>query len=319
MGFLLIVIIAVVAAVMAIAGEGETERDGSFFSLSIQVEAYRETVTAYAEAEGLEEYVNHILCIMQVETGGQGSDVMNAGDKDANTLYPKERGSITSPEYSIECGVKEFAALLTLAEVSGPGDYDNLPRLYQGYHFGRGYVSFAAGTDREYSPEQAGRYKWEVQLNDARRPDFAKLVHELYLSLSKGSGDFIWPVPGQYQHISSHFGWRIHPFSGVLRYHDGVDIAAPFGTPIYAMADGTVEYARHGHWSYGNYLKIQHGGVYASMYAHCIRLAVSAGETVAQGDVIGYVGSTGQSTGAHLHLELYVNGQPADALEYIEN
>ncbi|WP_445191087.1 peptidoglycan DD-metalloendopeptidase family protein [Sphingomonas sp. Tas61C01] len=112
------------------------------------------------------------------------------------------------------------------------------------------------------------------------------------------------PVAGR---ISSSYGMRMHPLLGFLRMHKGMDIAAPYGSPIYAAVDGVVAFAgRSG--GYGNFVKLAHGGGLASGYGHMSRIAVYAGERVRQGEVIGYVGSTGNSTGPHLHWEVWKNG-----------
>jgi murein DD-endopeptidase MepM/ murein hydrolase activator NlpD len=112
------------------------------------------------------------------------------------------------------------------------------------------------------------------------------------------------PVPGR---ITSGYGSRRHPILGYRRMHAGVDFKASYGTPIYAVTDGTVQYAgRHG--GHGNFVKIAHGGGLATGYAHMSRIAVSNGARVRRGQVIGYVGSTGLSTGPHLHYEMYRNG-----------
>lgn len=113
------------------------------------------------------------------------------------------------------------------------------------------------------------------------------------------------PVAGR---ITSSFGYRMHPLLGYLKMHKGLDIGAPYGSPIYAALDGVVQGAgRSG--GYGNFVKIVHGGGLASGYGHMSRIAVSRGERVRQGQVIGYVGSTGMSTGPHLHWEVWRNGQ----------
>ncbi|MGV3770483.1 MAG: M23 family metallopeptidase, partial [Sphingobium phenoxybenzoativorans] len=112
------------------------------------------------------------------------------------------------------------------------------------------------------------------------------------------------PVSG---HVSSSYGMRRHPILGYTRMHAGIDFAASYGSPIYAATDGIVEYAgRHG--GHGNYVKLRHGGGIATGYAHMSRIAASVGQRVRRGQVIGYVGSTGLSTGPHLHYELYRNG-----------
>jgi len=108
--------------------------------------------------------------------------------------------------------------------------------------------------------------------------------------------------------LSSGFGMRFHPILGYSRLHAGVDYAARTGTPIYAVTDGRVSYAgRHG--GHGNYVKLTHNGGLATGYAHMSRIAVHSGERVKRGQVIGYVGSTGLSTGPHLHYEVYRNGK----------
>lgn len=117
-----------------------------------------------------------------------------------------------------------------------------------------------------------------------------------------GTGTFIWPVP-QYKSISRWADLR----KGSSSYHRGVDITAPYGTPIYASDSGTVIEVVNMHWSWGNYVKIDHGNGYTTLYAHMSSFAVSLGDTVSQGQVIGYVGSTGQSTGNHCHFEMAYN------------
>ena len=115
---------------------------------------------------------------------------------------------------------------------------------------------------------------------------------------------------------SSSYGMRTHPVLGGRRAHNGIDLAAPTGTPVYATADGTVGRAD---WfsSYGLYVAIEHGGDIETRYAHMSRLAVAAGERVKKGDVIGYVGSTGRSTGPHLHYEVRVAGNAVNPIPYM--
>lgn len=113
------------------------------------------------------------------------------------------------------------------------------------------------------------------------------------------------PVAG---HQTSGFGMRFHPLLGYSRLHKGVDFGAGYGSPIYAVSDGAVSFAgRHG--GHGNYVMLRHGGNMATGYAHMSRIAVRPGQVVRQGQVIGYVGSTGLSTGPHLHFEVYRGGE----------
>lgn len=129
---------------------------------------------------------------------------------------------------------------------------------------------------------------------------------------------FICPLKS-YTRISSEYGWRKNPVSGVNKLHAGIDLAAPAGTPIYAAASGYVQVAGWSSGGYGNYVIIYHGkmtdgNVYSTLYGHMRSVATSAGRYVNQGDLIGYVGSTGNSTGNHLHLEVWKGGSKANAV-----
>ena len=129
---------------------------------------------------------------------------------------------------------------------------------------------------------------------------------------------FICPLKS-YTRISSEYGWRKNPVSGVNKLHAGTDFAAPAGTPIYAAASGYVQVAGWSSGGYGNYVIIYHGkmsdGVaYSTLYGHMRSVATSAGKYVKQGEIIGYVGSTGNSTGNHLHLEVWRGGSKANAV-----
>lgn len=118
-----------------------------------------------------------------------------------------------------------------------------------------------------------------------------------------GTGGFVWPLPG-YTSISSKYGWRTHPVSGRQSFHGGVDVPAPSGTKIHASKAGAIVISGYNS-SYGNYVVIAHTDGSKTLYAHMKSRAVGAGDTVSQGNVIGYVGTTGTSTGNHLHFEIW--------------
>ena len=136
------------------------------------------------------------------------------------------------------------------------------------------------------------------------------------ISFDPGTG-WQWPVPGRYK-ITSPFGPRIHPITGLPGNHTGTDVAAPKGTAILAARGGVVTISTYNN-SYGNYVVVQHDNGIATLYAHMSSRAVSEGQIVTQGQTLGYVGSTGSSTGNHLHLEFRVNGKRQDALNYYPN
>lgn len=123
-------------------------------------------------------------------------------------------------------------------------------------------------------------------------------------------------MPLEGAQLTSNYGMRTHPVLGGRRKHTGIDLAAPTGTPIYATADGVIGRAD---WysSYGLYISINHGASMETRYAHLSRLAVAAGDNVRKGDLIGYVGSTGRSTGPHLHYEVRVDGLAVNPIPYM--
>jgi murein DD-endopeptidase MepM/ murein hydrolase activator NlpD len=123
-------------------------------------------------------------------------------------------------------------------------------------------------------------------------------------------------MPLEGAQLTSGFGMRAHPVLGGRRQHAGVDLAAPTGTPVYATADGVVSRAD---WysGYGLYISLEHGASMQTRYGHLSRLAVAAGDNVKKGDLIGYVGSTGRSTGPHLHYEVRVEGIAVNPIPYM--
>jgi murein DD-endopeptidase MepM/ murein hydrolase activator NlpD len=129
------------------------------------------------------------------------------------------------------------------------------------------------------------------------------------------SSTFLRPVPGK---ITSIFGPRVHPVHGTQGFHKGIDYGSPSGTPIKASKAGTVVLARYS-TSYGNYVIVNHGNGVQTLYAHASSLNCSVGQQVQQGQVIAYVGSTGWSTGAHLHFEIRINEEAVNPQKYIPN
>lgn len=148
---------------------------------------------------------------------------------------------------------------------------------------------------------------------DALSLQFAQEQEEA-LRRALAVGTFLWPVP-DCTLITSRFGYRIHPILKYERFHAGVDIGAKSGDTIVAADGGTVAVAEYSD-SYGNYVLINHGNGYTTLYAHMCSIAVEAGQTVEQGETLGYVGSTGWSTGPHCHFEIRYNEEKTDPEAY---
>ncbi|WP_319779163.1 M23 family metallopeptidase [Maridesulfovibrio sp.] len=125
----------------------------------------------------------------------------------------------------------------------------------------------------------------------------------------------IWPAEGW---VTSPFGWRSSPFTGKREYHKGIDISCPIGTPIYAPAKGTVSFSGS-QGGYGKLIKINHGANLATRYGHMKQQIVKKGQVVTRGELIGYAGNTGRSTGPHVHYEVRLGGVPVNPMRYILN
>ena len=152
---------------------------------------------------------------------------------------------------------------------------------------------------------------------EAARQEAAENNQQYTGTGSTATGTYIWPCPSS-TYVTSAFGMRDHPLFGDERPHTGIDIAGSAGSEVLAADSGTVAVATYSS-SYGNYVTIYHSNGDYTLYAHMSSLAVSAGQSVTQGDVIGYVGSTGWATGPHLHFEIRVNGSTVDPLSYFSN
>ena len=143
--------------------------------------------------------------------------------------------------------------------------------------------------------------------------------------LIKNQGNKLTSIPAiqpvsnkELTRIASGFGMRIHPIYGIAKMHNGLDFTAPQGTPIYATGDGTVTTAGAGTGT-GNHVIINHGYGYETVYMHMVRIKARDGQKVKRGEVIGWVGSTGASTGPHCHYEVHINGTPVDPVYFFFN
>lgn len=187
------------------------------------------------------------------------------------------------------------------AEVGGaPGDFS---RAYLPLH----RQELAARKMQDF----LSRLSESVRLEEVRQQDLLRALRENREALA--SMPSIWPVVG---FISSSFGGRSSPFGGGGQFHKGLDISNRMGTPVLAPAQGAVILAaRDG--AYGNSVEINHGGGIVTKYGHMQRWAVQPGQWVKRGEIIGYIGMSGRTTGPHLHYEVRLNGVPVNPMRYI--
>lgn len=157
--------------------------------------------------------------------------------------------------------------------------------------------------------EQAADEERVAKEIERLQKEYDEKIRQNKIQIDPGTG-WHWPLPGHY-YLTSKQGYRIHPVTGRPNQHTGTDISAPNGTPIESVKGGVVTISERGS-SYGNYVVLNHGDGTSSLYAHMSSRAVSVGTVVKQGQVVGYVGSTGSSTGNHLHLEIRVSGSRID-------
>ncbi len=175
-----------------------------------------------------------------------------------------------------------------------------------------GYINRLLATEKDFAKQLAAK---EAE-KDALDKEIEEYVKQLQAQNTKYvGGEFMWPVPLKYTYVSSECVWRNSPLSGRKEFHNGIDIPVAFGTDIYASNSGTVVKSQW-HNSYGYYVMIDHGGGYATLYAHNSKLLVSVGDEVTRGQVIAKAGSTGDSTGNHCHFSMYENGAIINPRKY---
>lgn len=301
---------------------GDSSNTG-YIPVSEEVEQYSPLISKYAKEYGISEYTELIKAVMMQESGGRGSDPMQASECGYNTKYPHRPGAITDPEYSIKCGVQMLASVLKAAGCESPSDMEHIKLALQGYNFGSGYITWALEKHGGYSKANAVEFSQlqakKLGMSAYGDPDYVEHVlryypfgNPSYGIVNTGPGKLGLPIQNMKKsNISSPFGHRKSPGGIGSKYHKGIDIAFPTGTNVLACEAGKVEVAG---WSkgFGKCIIISHGGGVKTTYAHLSKINVTKGQRVVRGQFIGEVGSTGNSTGPHLHLGVSVNGSYVD-------
>ena len=325
-GGVFFVLLAVVLLGGALSAFGSSPGTGIYTPVSAEVEAFDPIIRIYATQHGIPEYVDLIKAVMMQESGGNvelvGGDVMQCAEGMGLPV-----GTPVDPEKSIDFGTSIIANNLQLAGAIGPGDIPHISLALQGYNFGNGYISWALARGgyskdnaREFSVWQAGIHGWsgygDIEYVEHVLRYYPLAANPLGGASAIAEGRFAFPFPGH--------TWNTYPG------HNGIDISFGncYGEPVYACAPGTVRYIQDGWtpahgvsnmWSFGNCVVVDHTNGWQSVYAHLSRLAVTPGTPIRQGQLVGYIGSTGNSTGPHLHLALYYHGSPGEnGMNYAE-
>lgn len=315
--------------ILVVIGMGNSSPTDDFeisTNLNAEVEKWRSLVSEKAEDYQMTDYVDLILCVMQVESNGQGSDPMQAAEGPYNKRYPKVPNGIQDPVYSIECGIQELKSVLTKAGVKNSEDIEKIKVALAGYNFGSGFIDWVnirggkwtIDLAEEFSRQMATQMGWAVYGD----PNYVNKVMDLYLNndFLEGSGDFIPPLK-EYT-ITSQYGYR----SALNDYHYGVDLDAGYGATIYSPTDATVEKASStcpgnggflgnqcpfkDFYGAGNYVLLKQEQKKQTIYimmCHMDTVNVQTGQKVKKGQKIGNQGHSGNSTGSHLHLEFRTN------------
>ena len=300
----------------------QMELSFSTSALSPDVMQWEDKVVEELRKYGLEQYKDLVLVIIHLESGGTLPDVMQSSESAG--LPPN---SITDPNESIEAGVKYLSEAISMMKKHKV----DVQTLIQSYNYGTGFIPYVEKNGgkwtqklaNDYSEQEAKKLGWSSY---GDKTYASKALEHLVISgdsitidvsFDLEGGKLAFPVPNYESAISSSYGWRIHPISGERKFHTGTDIPAPTGTPVIAVADGVVTRASN-MGGYGQAVIIDHGSGVVTLYGHNSALKVTAGQKVKGGTVIALVGSTGQSTGPHLHFEVRKNGEYTDPVKWLK-
>ena len=240
--------------------------------------------------------------LKEMRDAAQAVEEAQAALNAEKTELEKTRAELSGIEEALQ--VKRQEADAILAELNARGD--EFEDLLEQYHDkDEELIAQIAKKEQEYNEQKRKEEQAQQQQKPPSRPD------------STVTNGIKWTMPCNYVRFSSPYGYRTHPISGEWKFHSGVDLAGPEGTPIVATRDGTVTSAAY-HSGNGNYVTINHGDGFSSSYLHMTRYIVSVGQKVKAGQVIGYMGNTGYSKGSHLHFTIYYNGSTVNPADYLD-
>lgn len=283
----------------------QKEIESQYNDMSIRIQyMYENGSQEYASlllgSENMSEFLNRAEYIMQI----------TQYDRDMLEKLKNAKAELKEEENVLEAALKELNALLTETEQEQAAQQSLLQAKQNDLAYTNTQILDANNQIQAMEEDIAAQEELIKELEEIeRRRQLANI------QLTYDGGQLEWPLPG-YSAISSSFGYRIHPITGVAHLHSGIDIPAPTGTVIYAAYDGQVAWSNY-NWSAGNWVGVDHGNGLFSIYMHMSTSLVSEGQYVKKGDPIGLVGSTGSSTGPHLHFSVRLNGQYVEPLSYV--
>jgi len=228
-----------------------------------------------------------------------------------NASYREATGQLAGQISSLQAAVDSLGIQAAVDPNAGRA-MDKLPAVVKSRAMGGGLGATPALLGNIFTPDLTFGVLSDLLGTMASRLDIMRTGVQRRQALAAATPS-IWPVPGW---LSSPYGNRRDPFTGGADFHPGLDISADYGQPVKATADGTILVAERS-GSYGNLVEIDHGYGIVTRYGHLSRFGAVAGQQVHRGDVIGYVGSTGRSTSAHLHYEILLNGKLTNPLKLL--
>ena len=272
--------------------------DSSYLDLLLQSKSMSELLNRAEYISKISEYDRNMLDQYAAVKDGIADDKAQLEKEKAELVVLQEQ--TTSKKNSVETLVNEKSAELKKVN-SQIGTKTAQVEAYE--------------KDIKAQEDKIKQIEAEIKRQEEEARKKAEAAGQKYNTVGIGNIKFIWPCPSS-SRITSGFGGRESPTEGASSNHQGIDIGAPTGSNIVAAADGTVTISTYS-YSAGNYIMLNHGGGVSTVYMHCSQLLVSAGDTVKQGQVIAKVGSTGYSTGPHLHFGVRLNGSYVNPAKYV--
>lgn len=263
------------------------------------------------QSKSFSDLLDNINMIKEISTADQ---MMLEKMRKNNEQIAATRSEMEKDREGLQTKIEELDALnSTLVEQKAEAEALIVKLSKELEELGGSYEELDAQEDAIRQQIMAAQRDYEAALSDEQKD---RLSSDNANNAAGGGTGFISPLPKGSAFVTDAYGYRTHPLYGYYAMHNGVDLAANHGTRVYAIASGYVNVSTYANVN-GNYVSISHGNGYGSLYAHLDYATVSAGEYVTQGQVIGYVGSTGWSSGPHLHFEIHLNGSTVNPMSYI--